>query len=71
MRSPAGNVGVAGAKLIAVHTAPLWEDLATGERRVVLDDDAPPAPGRLIGWCNALEVRIAGENRMLLHSGAR
>lgn len=56
-------------RLVAVHTCPLWEDLETGERRVAMEPDVPPTRGRLVGWCNAMKVRVAGETRWLLHSG--
>lgn len=51
-------------KLIAVHTLPVWEE-RDGKRR-------PPHPGEIrtdlpvVGWCNALEVDLAGQRRWLL-----
>jgi hypothetical protein len=56
-------------RLVAVHTCPLWEDLDTGQRRAALSPDDVPARGRVVGWVNALEVRIASETRFLLHGG--
>lgn len=56
-------------QLLAVHTCPLWEDLRTGARRPIVEPDTPPTPGRPVGWCNALQIKIDGEVRMLLVAG--